>query len=164
MTGVTLNPVNGAAGANILQSDNNLNQQTGLDALLNEPSFTFEGANGLGGVPAEADIRNPGIDVNGGAPWLLGQVWYIPDSMENKFFGRTILGDGTAYSVKNGIYSFYDKNGDFIGNYKETTAEKKTMTLEFKKTGSGVNASIGDVGYKGSTSETTKTIYLAPVK
>ena len=77
MTGVSLNPANGVIGTNTLQpNDNSLSQLNGLEALLQQPTFTFEGANpALGSRSTEIPrdnipdwMPNPSLDVNNTNP------------------------------------------------------------------------------------------------
>jgi hypothetical protein len=163
MNTVSLNPANNTIGANTLQADNNFTQATGLEALRESPSFTFAGAEGLGDQ-AVTNLKDAGTLIGGDKPWMLGQVWYIPDSIENKVFGRNVLGNGEAYTVKNGIYSFYDKNGNFIGNYKQVTEENATKIIKSKSTSNSANMNAGVFNIKGGSDVTTVTTFLAPVK
>jgi hypothetical protein len=68
MTGVSLNPNTGATGVNTLQSDTTNTQLTGLDALREQPSFTFAGAgNDLNDYtpPARPGILDKDYDAQG---------------------------------------------------------------------------------------------------
>jgi hypothetical protein len=163
MTGVSLNPASAAIGANPIQSDIGLNQQTGLDALLASPSFTFEGSSGLGDQLGTG-LRDVGtvIGNNGPGDPRLGTMPWVPDRMENWVDGRTILSNGNAYEVSNGIYTFYNKWGDVIGKFKITTDKDKGFPLEIK---SKSETTIGFGPVKNTTSnETNITVYLTPVK
>ncbi len=151
MSGVNLNPASGTAVLNVPQSDNLLAQPSGLDALLAQPSFTFEGAD-----------FNTSIYSPPGSP-LLGINPLIPDSLENWWYGRTSLGDGGAYVQKNGFYFLFDKKGDFVGKFKEVKEGEHTRSIT---TGSDGSKSLTIVGQGASVggSSTSMTVYLAPAK
>ncbi len=178
MSGVTLNPNAGTIGANNLQSDNTLNQQTGLDALRAQPSFTFEGSQGLNGIQNEPsqdfgkeghnnlmyhDPRNPDVwdeikgiftkyprgDSDGdGVPNYMDYMHGGNDKAAH--FHRS---DGsTVGQNKDGTWSLYDENGTKVdGKFEMTSTTDNTGNT---KAG---NAGKDGVGFSFSNNGTTYT-------
>lgn len=88
---------------------------------------------------------------NGINPW-------VPDSWENTYYGRTALPSGEAYEQKDSKYVLWDKNGDKIGEYVETTKDEATRVIE--TTSSGGSVKWGP--FTGTSGSQTQTVYLKP--
>lgn len=101
------------------------------------------------------------IDVNGGAPWYLGINDWVPDRLENWWYGRipSAAGNG-AWAQTNGVWSFWDNNGNLVQAYEETTQENATNTLVF----SSKTAEFKFGPVSGSSGGSTQTVYLKPIQ
>ncbi|MFN9497010.1 MAG: hypothetical protein ACK57E_00820 [Erythrobacteraceae bacterium] len=85
---------------------------------------------------------------------------WVPDRLENTWYGRTALPSGEAYEQNGKVYTFYDKFGNKTGDFVETTQHKATKTIT---TTSG-NASAEYGGFNYNSGSTTVTTYLKPKK
>jgi hypothetical protein len=175
MTNVSFNPANGVSNAAIPNDSNSFTQPSGLDGLLAQPTFTFDGSN---------DINNK-IDSNNGLyyhdpdnPSTFDKIrgWWDPrrqyqdsdhDGVPNhmdRFRGgddkapHHHFADGTgAVQNPNGTWTFYDANGNKIAG------EWKLVKVEANTGGSvGGNASRDGGGFTVSSNGNNYT--FTPVR
>lgn len=139
---------------------------------LAEMGFVSGGIQPIGGIlhrdadPMAAAAGNPDALAVFGVFDPLGDMTYnginpiIPDSMENWWYGRSALPSGEAYTQSGGIYTIYDRNGDRVGDFVETTRNEATRTITTTDGGSTVRLFGG--AYTGTSGGTSQTVYLRP--
>jgi hypothetical protein len=93
------------------------------------------------------------INAPPGSP-LLGINSWVPDCLENWYYGRHYGGGGLWFNYEGwGVYSAWDKNGDRVGSFGLTTADKATNVI-----GGGQDQVVPGVGTSGGGS-----VYVRPI-
>jgi hypothetical protein len=95
--------------------------------------------------------RFPGFD---------DKIIIVPDSMENWWYSRSAQPSGEVYTQSGGTYTVYDKNGDKVGDFVETTKNEATRSITTTDGGSTVKLFGG--AYVGTAGCTSQTVYLKP--
>jgi hypothetical protein len=84
---------------------------------------------------------------------LLGINNWIPDSLENLWYGRAYGGGQLWFEyLDHGVYLAYDANGNWVATYVETTQDRATRTL----------GGHLDIGADSTNGGDTGTVYLRP--
>lgn len=103
------------------------------------------------------------IDSLPGSP-LLGIHALIPDRWENWYFGRTPAADGVgAWSREGGFWTYWDRNGNPVATYQETTKEQATSTITFNSGSVTFKASVSSVSGSIQNGTSSQTTYLRPL-
>lgn len=64
-----------------------------------------------------------------GSPYL-GINSYVPDFLENWYYGRSYGGGGLWFEFwHDDLYSAYDQDGNWVGVYQETDAQHATRSI-----------------------------------
>jgi len=98
-------------------------------------------------------VSGGSVDAPPGSP-LLGINAWVPDRLENWYYDRDYGGGGLWFQYEGwGVYSAWDKNGDKVGLFGLTTADKATNVI-----GGSQDQVVPGVGTSGSG-----TAYVRPI-
>lgn len=109
-------------------------------------------------------MSSPEMSVNPAHPWDLGINPYVPDLVENWWYGRTPDGTGGAWANDGNVWTYWSRTGDLVATFRSTYAGDpaivKTATFN---TSSTFTIDLGWIKYESDSGATT-TIYLRPVE
>jgi hypothetical protein len=111
-----------------------------------------------------AHMSSPGMHVTPTNPWDLGINPYVPDRIENWYYGRTPDGSGGAWANEGNIWTYWSPTGDLIATYRSTFAGDPAIVREATfNTSSTYTIDLGFWKYVHESGGTT-TVYLRPDK
>jgi len=109
-----------------------------------------------------AHMSSPEMHVTPTNPWDLGINPYVPDRIENWYYGRTPDGSGGAWANEGNIWTYWSPTGDLIATYRSTYAGDPAIVREATfNTSSTYTIDLGFWKYVHESGGTT-TVYLRP--